>query len=183
MRALGWCMESTTVVPRAAATVRRQPTTTCAEEESRPEVGSSRRSTPGSRSRSSPMDTRRRSPPERRDGETLVCAACASRRSARSAATADEACDADDWCSSDVANAKVSETVSRVSATSAWGTCAERRRKEDGRSGDELSRRRPRVGAVRAARMSSSVDFPAPLGPTTARISPARAVTDTSRSM
>ena len=45
-------------------------------------------------------------------------------RSARSAATAAEVADADSGCSSDAANAKVSEPVSRSSTTSAWGRCA-----------------------------------------------------------
>lgn len=36
------------------------------------------------------------------------------------------------------------------------------------------------VGEVRAAKMSSRVDFPAPLGPTMARISDGQAVKDTS---
>ncbi|KAB8102333.1 hypothetical protein EE612_033804, partial [Oryza sativa] len=181
-RELGWWMESTTVVPRAAATARRQPTTTCAEEESRPEVGSSRRRTPGSRRRASPMDTRRRSPPDSRVAETRVCAAWPSRRSARRAATAADASAAAGY-SSDAAKANVSATVSNGSATSICGTWADNRRNEDGRSGAALRSSLPCVGAVRAARMSSRVDLPAPLGPTTARISPGRAVSDTSRRM
>ena len=65
-------------------------------------------------------------------------------RSARSAATAAEVADADSGCSSDAANAKVSEPVSRSSATSAWGTCADSLRNDDvDRSGAALSSSRP----------------------------------------
>lgn len=47
----------------------------------------------------------------------------------------------------------------------------------------ELSKRMPFVADVRAARMSRRVDFPAPLGPTIARICEGFAVKDTSRRM
>ena len=66
--------------------------------------------------------------------------------------------------------AKVSETVSNGRHASCWGTWAESLRNEEGLRGEELRKRVPFVGEVRAAKMSRRVDLPAPLGPTMAKI-------------
>lgn len=68
------------------------------------------------------------------------------------------------------AKMKVSETVSNGRHASCCGTYDESLRKEEGFRGEELRKRVPAAGEVLAAKMSRRVDFPAPLGPTTARI-------------
>ncbi|KAH0453793.1 hypothetical protein IEQ34_018117 [Dendrobium chrysotoxum] len=177
----GWWMERTMAGRRlVAAARRRELTTRRAEALSRPEVGSSRMRTEGLRRRLRPSDTRRSSPPEREPGrrewETWESRRLFRRDEAASAAeVGGSRRRAERW--------KVSETVRNGRGWSCWGRWAESRRKEVGCRGEELRRSWPEVGAVRAARMSRRVDFPAPLGPTTARSSPERTVRETSRRM
>lgn len=77
----------------------------------------------------------------------------------------------------------VSETVRRGRHVSCCGTYAESFLYVEVLMGEKLRRRVPWVGDVLAARISRRVDFPAPLGPTMARIWEGKAVSETSRRM
>ena len=149
-----------------------------------PKVGSSRTSTRGRAARAVPTDSRRFSPPERVKG---LASATRSRRSrsSRSSARAPGS-------SAPLSRAPSSSSSATVALTNwcsgSWNTVPMRRISsgEDQHIGSQDTPESPRsppaattspaAGHCRPARVRARVDFPAPLGPTTARCCPARSV-------